>query len=115
MEWFSATLIPVHEANQKRDLADASMETLHHLEILWNKLGFENEVLWRIPGYGKLGSDDQFSTSDGKALIGARNFIKIASQIPHRRIDLSETDPHARSRRLCASGQRAIPFRELLA
>ena len=52
------------------------METLHHLEILWNELGFENEILWRISGYGKLWSDDQFSTSGDKALIGARNFIK---------------------------------------
>src|SRR5437762_2459655 len=53
---------------------------------------------------------DPAGASGRETLVSADNLLKIATQIPDGRVNLSKTDLHAAHRRLCATQVAAILF-----
>src|SRR5436309_47090 len=107
---FAAPLIAVNETDQQGRAPDARMKLIEDLEILRNKTRFEDEVLRRVSGNSQFWGQDQFGASGRETLVSADNLLKIATQIPDGRVNLSKTDLHAAHRRLCATQPPAIPF-----
>src|SRR5438552_14730337 len=95
MKRFAAPLIAVNKTNKQRHVSHARMKLIEDLEILRDKTRFEDEVLRRVSGNGQLGGQDQFRASGHEALVSADDLLKIATQIPDGRVDLSKTDLHA--------------------
>src|SRR5438094_3942126 len=95
MKRFAAPLIAVNKTDQQRRVSHARMKLIEDLEILRNKTRFDDEVLRRVSGNGQLWRQDQLSASSCETFIRADNLLKIATQIPNGRINLSKTDLHA--------------------
>src|SRR5437016_3537092 len=95
MKRLPASLVSVNETDEQSRVSHARMKLIEDLEILRNKTRFEDEVLRRVSGNGQLGGQYQFGTSGRETLVGADNLLKIATQIPDGRVNLSKTDLHA--------------------
>ena len=96
VKWLAAAFIPIDETNEQGSGSDARVKALENLKVLGNKARFEDEVLRRVSGDGKFWGQDQFRAGVGEAIVGSHDQLKIAAQIPNRRIELSKTDLHAR-------------------
>src|SRR5438128_9448707 len=105
-----APLIAVNETDEQSRVSHARMKLIEDLEILRNKTRFEDEILRRVSGNGQLGGQDQLRASGSETLVSADDLLKIATQIPDRRVDLSKTNLHAGHGRLCATQSAAISF-----
>src|SRR5439155_22383936 len=86
------------------------VKSFENLNVLGNKTRFEDEVLRRVSGNGQLRGQHQFRASVGEAIVGAHDQLKVAVQIPNRRIELSKTDLHGALRRVGATAHAAILF-----
>src|SRR6266567_1286177 len=86
------------------------MELLENSKVLRDETRFEDQILRRISGNRQLRCQNQFGVGSREALISANDLLKIATQIPHGRINLSKTNLHAAHGRLCATQPAAILF-----
>ena len=95
VKWLAAAFIPIDETDEQGGGPHPRVKSFQNLKVLGNKARFEDEVLRRVSGDGKLWGQDQFRAGIGKAIVSAHDQLKIAAQIPNRRIELSKTDLHA--------------------
>src|SRR5262249_28541694 len=109
-KWFAASLVAINEPDEQRRIADTSVQFLQQFQIFRNETRFENQILRRVSGHGQLGGEYEFRARSREPLIRAGDQLVISPQIPHRRVNLSETNFHAAKCRLCATPQAAIFF-----
>ena len=95
MKRFAAPLIAVNKTNKQSRVSDAGVKLIEDLEILRDKTRFEDEVLRRVSGNSQLRRQDQLRAGASETLVSADDLLKIATQIPDGRVNLSKTDLHA--------------------
>jgi hypothetical protein len=110
VKWLAAAFIPIDETDEQGSGSHARVKAFENLKVLGNKARFEEEVLRRVSGDGQFRGQDQFRAGVGEAIVGPRDQLKIAAQIPNRRIELSKTDLHGALRRVGATAHAAILF-----
>src|SRR5882724_370190 len=103
MKRLALSCIPVNETDQQCRASYARMKLLQNGKILWNEPRFEDQILRRISGNREFRCQNQFRAGSRETLISAHDPLKIAAQIPDRRINLSKANLHAAHGRLCAT------------
>jgi hypothetical protein len=95
MERLAPSFVPVDEADEERCSADFFMQPLHHLNVLGNEAGLEEQILRRITGNGEFRHKNQVGPGGVQAFVGLQNFVGITPKITNRGVDLSKANFHA--------------------
>jgi hypothetical protein len=95
MERLAPAFVAVDEANEERRSADFFMQPLHHLNILGNEAGLEEQILRRISGNGELGHKNKVGSGGVQAFVGLQDFVRVTPKITNRGVDLSKANFHA--------------------
>lgn len=72
------------------------MQFCENLQIVRNKPRLEEQIFWRITGDGELGGEHDVRAFPRQVVVSSDDPSAITLEIANGRIDLSETDLHAR-------------------